>query len=313
MPMINSHTTALAGARRRRRRRVVLSDRAFGIVLVSPAVLLLLLVVVYPVLQAVKLSVQSVVLLQPGHTPYVGLDNYRQLIFEEPSFWQVWRNTAVFVTAITVGSFAAGFTLALLLRNVKRARGALRTLFLLPYVMPTIVLSLLWLWMFNSTFGIVNYLLDAVGLIDGFRPWFSSARWAFLPVVVLFVWKGAAFQMIMITAGLSRVPHSLYDAASVDGATAVRRFWHVTLPSMRPVLITLVLLSVMFGMQQFTPLWLLTQGGPGYSTTTTAIWVYRLAFQRFDFGLAAALGTVWMAVLVVLTIVVLRVNRPSDR
>ena len=274
---------------------------------------MLLLIVGYPVLQAVQLSVHDVVLINPGDDPYVGLDNYRQLIFEEPNFWQVWRNTGVFVVAITAGSFAAGFTLALVLRNVRRCRGLLRTLFLLPYVMPTIVLSLLWLWMFNSTFGIVNYLLDAVGLIDGFRPWFSDATWAFVPVVLLFVWKGAAFQMIMITAGLSRVPSSLYDAASVDGAGAVRRFWNVTLPSMRPVLITLVLLSVMFGMQQFTPLWLLTQGGPGYSTTTTAIWVYRLAFQRFDFGLAAALGTVWMAVLIVLTIVVLRVNRPSDR
>ena len=91
-----------------------------------------------------------------------GLENYRQLILDEPNFWQVWRNTAVFVAAITAGSFAAGFTLALTLRGVRRCRGLLRTLFLLPYVMPTIVLSLLWLWMFNSTFGIVNYLLDAV-------------------------------------------------------------------------------------------------------------------------------------------------------
>ena len=311
--MSDSQATAPSVVRRRRRRRVRMSNRAFGIALVSPAVVMLLLIVGYPVLQAVQLSLHDVVLINPGDAPYVGLDNYRQLIFDEPNFWQVWRNTLVFVAAITAGSFAAGFTLALILRNVRRGRGLLRTLFLLPYVMPTIVLSLLWLWMFNSTFGIMNYLLDEVGLIDGFRPWFSDAAWAFLPVVLLFVWKGAAFQMIMITAGLSRVSSSLYDAASVDGAGAVRRFWNVTLPSIRPVLITLVLLSVMFGMQQFTPLWLLTQGGPGYSTTTTAIWVYRLAFQRFDFGLAAALGTVWMTVLVVLTIVVLRVNRPSDR
>lgn len=311
--MSDSRATAPSAVMRSRRRRVLMSNRAFGVALVSPAVVLLLLVVVYPVLQAVKLSVQDVVLINPGDTPYVGLENYRQLILDEPNFWQVWRNTAVFVAAITAGSFAAGFTLALTLRGVRRCRGLLRTLFLLPYVMPTIVLSLLWLWMFNSTFGIVNYLLDAAGLIDGFRPWFSDATWAFLPVVLLFVWKGAAFQMIMITAGLSRVPASLYDAASVDGAGPMRRFWHVTLPSMRPVLITLALLSVMFGMQQFTPLWLLTQGGPGFSTTTTAIWVYRLAFQRFDFGLAAALGTVWMAALIVLTIIVLRVNRPSDR
>jgi multiple sugar transport system permease protein len=293
-------------------RRMLVSDRAFGLALISPALIVMALVVFYPMLQALNMSMRDVQLINPGNgTPFVGIGNYRRLVLFEPEFWDVWKNTLFFVVAVTTGAFLNGLAIALLLRKVKRGRGVLRTLFLLPYVMPTVATSLLWLWMFNPSFGVANYLLDEVGVIDGFKSWFSDPWLAFLPVILLLVWKGAAFQMVMITAGLSRVPTELYEAVKIDGGGALRQFWHVTLPSMRPVLVTLLLLSAMFAMQQFSPLWLLSQGGPGFSTTTTAVWAYRLAFERYDFGLAGALGTTWLTVLATITALVVRFNPPT--
>jgi ABC-type sugar transport system permease subunit len=287
-------------------RRVLSSDRAFGLLLVAPAALLLATVTVYPVAQIVVISFRRMQLINPaGGFPFVGLENYRRLIFEEPHFWEVWQHTLTFVVAVTGGGFLAGLGISLLLRRVKRGLSALRTLFLLPYVVPSVSLSLLWLWMFNPAFGIANYIADAAGVIDGFKSWFSDPAVAFVPIILLVVWKDSAFHTLMITAGLSRTKPELYDAILVDGGGSFHQFWHVTLPALRPSIVPLLLLSAMFAMQLFSPIWLLSHGGPGFSTTTVAVWEYRLAFERYDFGLAAALGTIWLIVLSTIAALVL--------
>ena len=126
------------------------------------------------------------------------------------------------------------------------------------------------------------------------------------------VWKGGAFNMIILYAGLQNIPVELYEAASIDGGSARQKFRYVTLPLMRPVITVLLLLSSMYLMQFFTPIWILTRGGPGFTTTTLSIYIYRIAFERYDFGLASALGTLWFIFLMIATFIILRLSRRRD-
>ena len=285
----------------------------FGLLLCSPALLLMAFVLVYPLARSISLSFQRMNLVYPAaNDPFVGLENYIRLFTLEPYFAQVLGTTALFVVATVLGGFTLGFTLALILQRVTRTRVFLQTLFLLPYVVPSVALTLLWMWMFNPSYGIVNYVLKEFQLIDEYKRWFVDANLAIVPLMAITVWKGGAFNMIILYAGLQNIPIEFYEAASIDGGNALQKFRYITLPQMRHVIAVLLLLSAMYIMQFFTPIWILTGGGPGFSTTTLSIYIYRIAFQRYDFGLASALGTLWFLFLVIVTFIILRLNRRRD-
>ncbi|NMC79278.1 MAG: sugar ABC transporter permease [Chloroflexi bacterium] len=289
------------------------SGPGFGLLLSLPSLLIMSFALVYPLARSITLSFRRMSLINPAAgSPFVGLENYIRLFTYEPYFTQVWVNTAKFVVIGTSCSFILGFVLAITLQRIKFLQGFLRTAFLLPYVMPTVVLTLLWMWMFNPSYGIINYVLKSLHLITDFRQWFSDPKWAMVPLLAIYVWKGSAFHMIMLLAGLQNIPLELYEAARVDGANAVQRFRYVTLPQMRHVITVLLLLSAMHALQYFTPIWVLTRGGPGFTTTTLSIYIYKLAFERYDFGLAAAVGTLWFLLLAVGTYIILRVSRKQD-
>ena len=268
---------------------------------------------IYPLLRSVSLSFRRMSLINPASgAPFVWFENYVRLFTQEPYFAQVWGTTAQFVVISTIGAFVLGFILALILQRVTVLSGFLRTVFVLPYVIPTVVLSLLWMWMFNPSFGIMNYILESLHIIEDFKPWFVDAKWAMVPLLAISIWKGSAFHMIMLFAGLQNIPVEYYDAAKVDGANALQKFRYITVPQMRHVITVLLLLSAIYSMQYFTPIWILTHGGPGFETTTLSIYVYRLAFERYDFGMAAAVGTLWFLVLAVTTYLIIRANRQLD-
>ena len=247
-----------------------------------------------------------------ANDPFIGLENYIRLFTLEPYFAQVLGTTALFVVATVLGGFTLGFILALILQRVTRARVFLQTFFLLPYVIPSVALTLLWMWMFNPSYGIVNYVLKEFHLIDEYKRWFVDANLAIVPLMAITIWKGGAFNMIILYAGLQNIPVEFYEAASIDGGSALQKFRYITLPQMRHVITVLLLLSAMYIMQFFTPIWILTGGGPGFSTTTLSIYIYRIAFQRYDFGLASALGTLWFLFLAIVTFIILRLNRRRD-
>ena len=282
----------------------------FGILLCLPALLMMAFVLVYPLLRSISLSFQRMNLVYPAaNSPFVGLENYIRLFTLEPYFAQVLGTTALFVIVTVLCGFTLGFILALILQRVTRARVFLQTLFLLPYVVPSVALTLLWMWMFNPTFGVVNYVLKEFHLIDEYKRWFVDSSLAIVPLMAITIWKGGAFNMIILYAGLQNIPVEFYEAASIDGGNGLQKFRYVTLPQMRHVITVLLLLSSMYLMQFFTPIWILTRGGPGFSTTTLSIYIYRIAFERYDFGLASALGTLWFLFLVIVTFIILRVSR----
>ncbi len=285
----------------------------FGLLLCLPALILMAFVLVYPLLRSISLSFQRMNLVYPAdNKPFVGLENYIRLFTLEPYFGQVLVTTALFVIITVFCGFALGFILALILQRVRKTRTVLQTLFLLPYVVPSVALTLLWMWMFNPTFGVVNYVLKEFHLIDEFKRWFVDPNLALVPLMAITVWKGGAFNMIILYAGLQNIPLELYEAAGIDGGSALQKFRYITLPQMRHVITVLLLLSSMYLMQFFTPIWILTRGGPGFSTTTLSIYIYRIAFERYDFGLASALGTLWFLFLAVVTFIILRVSKRRD-
>ena len=285
----------------------------FGLLLCSPALLIMAFVLIYPLLRSISLSFQRMNLVYPAlNDPFVGLENYIRLFTLEPYFGQVLGTTALFVVVTVTCGFTLGFTLALILQRVRRTRVILQTLFLLPYVVPSVALTLLWMWMFNPSFGVVNYVLKELHIIDQYKRWFVDPNLALVPLMAITVWKGGAFNMIILYAGLQNIPIELYEAASIDGGSALQKFRYVTLPQLRHVITVLLLLSAMYLMQFFTPIWILTRGGPGFSTTTLSIYIYRMAFERYDFGLASALGTLWFLFLAIVTFVILRLSRRRD-
>ena len=182
-------------------------------------------VLIYPLLRSISLSFQRMNLVYPAaNSPFVGLENYIRLFTLEPYFAQVLGTTALFVIVTVLCGFTLGFILALILQRVTRTRVVLQTLFLLPYVVPSVALTLLWMWMFNPSFGIVNYILKEFQLIDEYKRWFVDANLAIVPLMAITIWKGGAFNMIILYAGLQNIRLSFMRRLVLTAAAPYRNF-----------------------------------------------------------------------------------------
>lgn len=290
-----------------------LSNSQFSLLLLAPALLLLVLTVVYPLVRGISLSFQAYSLVDPSGNRFIGLDNYRTLLGSEV-YRNVWATTLVFVVASVIGQFLLGFLTALVLNNQDLWRpGLFRGLLLVPWIIPTVVASLLWKWVFNQQYGIFNYVLLNAGFISSFKAWIGNPDLAMFSVVLANVWKGFPFHMIILLAALQTVPSETLEAATIDGATRFQRFRHIVLPYLRYIIMIDLLISIIWTFQNFTLIWTMTEGGPADATTTLAINIYRTAFQAFDMGLGSAIGTLWLLSLLVFSIVFVRLVGGSER
>lgn len=280
-----------------------------ALLLLTPAAVIFGLVIVAPVLNGLATSFQDATLANRGEEQWIGLDNYRRL-FASGDVYVFVSNTLVFVSA-TVGSLLVlGTGLALLLHSKIPLRRTARTLFIIPWVVPTVVVALLWTWIFQPQYGILNYLLSSVGLVAADQQWLTDMTLAMPAVVVAAVWKELPLMTLLVLAGLQTVPDDILEASRVDGAGALRSFWHVTLPSLRPTLATALLLAIVNNFQSFTLIYTMTAGGPLGETATLSIGTYEAAFRSYDLGLGSALGVIW---LVMLVLIAFGFNRISER
>lgn len=290
-----------------------LSNGQFSLLLLTPALLLLALTVVYPLVRGIYLSLQRYSLVDPMGNGFVGLANYQTLLGSEV-YRNVWATTLVFVIASVMGQFGLGFVTALVLNNQDLWRpGLFRGLLLVPWIIPTVVASLLWKWIFNQQYGIFNYVLLNVGVIPEFRAWIGDPNLAMFSVVMANVWKGFPFHMIILLAALQTVPSDTVEAAMIDGASRFQRFVHVVLPYLRYIIMIDLLISIIWTFQNFTLIWTMTEGGPVDATTTLAISIYRTAFQAFDMGLGSAIGTIWLLALLIFSVLFIRFVGGSER
>jgi multiple sugar transport system permease protein len=271
----------------------------------APAFVIMGYVVAYPLLRTVWLSLFHVELVDPDHQAFVGLENFLALA-HDTTFWQSLARTLVFTSISVAVSFVFGLGFALLADGLPERLAAARGLLLVPWVTPAVVVGFLFLYMFDQEVGVVNLLLLHFHVIKHQLAWLSDANLALTAVIVANVWSQTPFFVLMFTAGLTAIPATQREAIRIDGARGWEEFWYLIVPYLRHIMVIASLIAIINNFGSFTVIWTLTQGGPVYATTTLAVQIYRVAFQQFKFGYGAAMGIVWMLVLLVLSVVYIR-------
>lgn len=280
-----------------------LSNAAFGLMLALPAVALFALVILYPLLNSMVMAFYDKSLIFSEES-FVGLKNIQRTLSRDAL--PLLSRTLVFTFGATLLPFFLGFALALLLNIPMRIRGILRGAFLLPWLIPSVVVSFLWMWIFDGNYGILNGLLRQSGLISTNINFLGDTTFAMIAVIIAKAWNTFPWIGVMLLAALQTIPAELYEAASLDGASVLQRFRNVTIPQVRGVMGVAFLLSFIWNFQHFETIYVMTNGGPAKATTTFAVAVYDMAFKAYDLGKAGAIGIVWMALLSVVVVVYLR-------
>ncbi len=237
---------------------------------------------------------------------WVGLDNYLELFTDDPLFWQSLKVTSVYSLFSVPFGLLFALLLALLLNQPLPGIAFFRTVFYLPAVVSGVAVAMLWIWVFNGEFGIVNYMLDVVG-IEG-PNWFFDRTWVMPAFILMSLW-GVGGSMIIFLAGLQGVPQELYDAAEVDGAGRLRQFQHVTWPLLTPVIFFNLVIGIIASFQTFTNSYVITEGGPANATLFYVLYLYNNGFKFFRMGKAATMAWILFVIILALTILVLRSSR----
>jgi len=275
-------------------------DFALGYLLLLPLVIALFGLLAYPIATAISITFQDKVGGLPGR--FIGLENYRELLFQDRNFWRVVQNGFIFTFGSVVGKLIVGMIMALVLNRRIVLRGFFRGLLLLPWVAPTVVTSLAWRWIFELM-GVLNHILKGIGLIQMPIPWLARYGTAVLSVVTANVWRGFPFFGVTLLAGMQTIPPELYEAAEVDGASVWQRFWSITLPSVRTVILVVCILSTIWTFNDFTIVWLMTRGGPGNATDVFATYTYKLGFITSRMGYGETVSMILTPVLIIVILI----------
>lgn len=281
-------------------RRVLGRDYRLGYTLLIPLILVIFLLLAYPIGMAVWITLQDKTIGLPGR--FVGLANYRDLLTVDPFFWQVVRNGFIFTIGSVALKLIVGLVMAVVLNQPIIFRGFFRGLLLMPWVAPTVVTALSWRWILDLT-GVLNLMLRDLGLMRMSVPWLAQYGTAMFALIMVNTWRGFPFFGITLLAGMQAIPQELYEAAEVDGASIWQRFWHVTLPSLRTVILVVTILSTIWTFNDFSVVWLLTGGGPGHATDVFATYTYKLGFITSRLGYGQTVSVILAPVLILIIMV----------
>lgn len=274
--------------------------------LLLPALLFTALVVVYPLIQNIINSLHNVDMVT-GDGPWVGLANYQHVV-HDPLFLLAFRNTIVYALVGTVLALHIGLALALLLNmKVGKLTTVASFLYTIPWVISPVVAGFAWKWILNDHFGIVNYWLSSLGLVDPGMAWLGDPHTALLCVMLARVWQFYPFAMVMFLAGLQGIPADQYEAAAVDGATTIRRFFYITVPNLQPVFAVLFVLGMIWSFNDFNMVFVMTRGGPMNASMVLPVLVREFTFVLFDLGKGSALSIMTFVLLVGLSFLYIRV------
>ncbi|WP_326913101.1 sugar ABC transporter permease [Rhizobium johnstonii] len=255
---------------------------------VSPATLLLVLLMLFPMVMVFKYSLMDGAIMKKD-AAFAGVQNY-MTIFENPVFWQSVVQTLYFTIMSVIFHFIIGLAFALLL-NTNRVdpliRSILRVLFILPWLFTAVIIAIIWRLLLDPN-GVVNSVLMALHIINFKVEWFSSTRTAIHALTFANIWAGYPLYMVSLLAGLQGISKELYEAAGIDGANEIQKFWYITIPQLMPIIISIALLDFIWTMQVFPLVWMTTGGGPIYSTEVLSTFTYKLAFSQYEFSLASA-------------------------
>jgi multiple sugar transport system permease protein len=269
--------------------------------LVAPALAVLLALSIYPLLYSVTISLQQETAAGTVWT----LTHFKRLA-SDGFFRTAMVHTFVYAAAALTCEFVLGLALALLLNQQIRGRGVFRASLLVPMMLPTVVVGVVWRLLLNPNFGAINGTLKQLGINTESLTWTASPRLAFLAVIAVDVWQWSPFVFLVLLAGLQAIPQEPYEAALIDGSSRWQTFRHVTLPLLKPAILIVLLLRTMDLLRVFDQIFILTEGGPGFATEMISLYIYRTAFRFFDFGYAAAMSFVLLALTNVVSVVYIR-------
>lgn len=282
-------------------RRLTYSDTFWAGIFLAPNLLGFLAFIFLPVLASFGLSFVRWDLLSAPQ--WIGPGNYQQLLTDQ-IFWKVLWNTIYY----TIGTVPAGIIIALLLAFALNQKLKLvklfRATYFLPVISSTVAAAMVWQWLYNPEFGLLNFILSLVGIRG--PNWLSSTVWAMPAVMIASIWKGLGFNMLLFLAGLQGIPDNYYEAAEIDGANGWTKFYHVTLPLLSPTTFFVVVMSIINSFQVFDQVYIMTQGGPARSTSVLVHYLYQNAFQYFKMGYASAIAYILFFLVFIITVIQLK-------
>lgn len=268
-----------------------------------PAVLYVAVLVLYPIAYNIGLSFRDVTAMniRSDSQPFVGLANYLELLSDNV-FPEVMSNTVAFTLGSIVFQFIIGFAIALYLNNAFAGRDFVRSAIILGWVLSPIVVGTIWRWMLNSDFGLLNFMLRWIGIMEGNISWLPRPRTAMVGVIMANIWLGIPFNMMLLTGGLANLPESVYESAIIDGATRLQRFFRITIPLLRQTIAATLMLGFIYTLKVFDLIWVMTNGGPVNATTTMSVWSYRLSFVLFKFSRGATAANILFFMTMILAV-----------
>ena len=286
-----------------------INDRRYGYLLAAPTVLIVLLIILFPITFALISSFFDYTLINKSFNNFIGLDNYVNSINDEQLFNSI-SVTIFFVILVVLFEFLLGFFIALLLNSIDRFKSVYYFILLLPLLINPIVVGLIWRMFLHPQLGILNYLLSLISISP--INWLGDPKMAFVTIIFVDIWHQVSFMIILLLAGLSAIPKEPYEAARSDGAGILECFIHITLPYMRPVIIVTILIRLIFAVKTYDLIYIMTKGGPGDATDLISYYIYRSAFISLNLGEAAAMSTILLFIIVILTLPLFKYMNRSD-
>lgn len=265
----------------------------------SPSLIIFVTFILFPVIFSFYLSFQKWNMFSSEST-FIGIDNYIRL-FSDPEFWQVLKNTAIYTIGTVPLNMAISLFIAYYLNKKIIGKKLLRTLFFAPVVISPVAAAVIWRWLYDPNFGIINYMLSFIGVNS--INWLNDPSAAMIALIIMGVWKTFGINMVLFSAGLQAIPENYYEAAQIDGAGRISKFWHITIPLLTPTTFFILIMSMISSLQVFDIVYVLTSGGPLGTTKVLVFQVYEHAFKFFEMGYASAISYVLFAILFIFTMV----------
>lgn len=278
----------------------------------TPTAILLIILMLVPIVMVAGYSLMDNVIMNKNPA-FVGFENYRAVL-TDPKFHTAIRNTAFFTIGSVIAHMVLGLAFAIMLNSPMLAnatKAVFRTIYVLPWLLTVAIIAILWRLLLNPN-GVINYILSILGLVDGPTEWLSNPSLALVVVTFINIWSGYPFFMISLLAGLQGIPSELYEAASVDGANAIRRFASITLPQLRPIIISMALLDLIWTSQQFALIWMTTGGGPMNRTEMLSTYTYKKAFSEYQFSEASTAAVIILILSMILAFFYVRHQKARD-
>ena len=295
-----------------KRKMIRFRQSTYAYILIAPGLILVMLILVYPLLRGIVSSFFTQAPASMKFASFAGLDYYKDLL-KDDIFAKALKNSAIWTVTIVAAQYIIGLGIALILNKDFKGRGIYRSLILIPWVVPNIAAAMTWKWMYAGQYGIINFILKNLGIIAKDVDWLGSSKTAFGALIVTAVWKGIPFITIVLLAALQSIDTSQYEAVRIDGGSPLQGFRHITLPGIKEVSITTVLLVTIWTFNQFDLVYAMTKGGPSNSTQIVPVYTYMTAFNFFNLNSAAAIGVVGLLIVGVFAVMYILHGRKGEK